>query len=135
LAAWVQAIGTIIAVVVALMVPIATEFLVRRGRARQTDETTAAAFLRLRAPLLSLHAESDIRLQWLERLPQALDAETAGIWLDGLRIAIDPSLGHAAETRDLRSDFSKALLLCLESASKFNEWVGHATNYPEAFFP
>ena len=135
LAAWVQAVGTILAVVIALTVPIAAELLARRGRSRRTEENTVAAFLRLRQEFISLQIEADLRLQWLNRMPSVLDSASASIWLEGMQLLIHPDLPRVADTGGLRADFSKALLLCLEAASQFNDRVRRATAYPEQFFP
>jgi hypothetical protein len=135
LAAWVQAVGTILAVVIALTVPIAAELLSRRGRSRRTEEKTLAAFLRLRQEFIRLQSEADLRLQWLNRMPRVLDSASASIWLDGMQLPINPDLPRVADSGGLRADFSKALLLCLETAFQFNDRVRKATAYPEQFCP
>jgi hypothetical protein len=136
LAAWVQAVGTIAAVLLAMAVPVAAEFFVRRGHTRQVDHVTSGTFLRLRRALVSLQCESDLRLQWLARLPTNLNGTLAGIWLEDMHIPIGQELTHAAaDPAGLRSDFSRALLLSLENASQFNSWVTRLRQYPEQFFP
>ena len=136
MAAWVQAIGTIFAVFIAVAVPIAAEFLLKRGRVRQSNRDTATAFLRVRQSLIGLQNESDLRIQWLERVPLDMDGQIGRMWLEGMQIPIDPALTRApAEFSGLRADFSKAVLLGLENASQFNAWVNKVSSYPEQFFP
>ena len=134
LAAWVQAVGTIAAVLLAIAVPTAVEFVARRGRARRLDHVTGAAFLRLRRALVNLHCESDLRAQWLKRLPADISGMLGRIWLEDMQIPISRHLTQA-EPSGLRPDFSKALLLSIESAAQFNSWVTKLREYPEEFFP
>src|ERR1041385_7341778 len=80
LAAWFQAVGTIAAVLLALAAPIASEFIARLRRAHRLDQVTGAAFLRLRRALVNLQCESDLRAQWLERLPTDISGPLGRIW-------------------------------------------------------
>jgi len=104
------------------------------GRARRLDHVTGAAFLRLRRALVNLHCESDLRAQWLKRLPADISGMLGRIWLEDMQIPISRHLTQA-EPSGLRSDFSKALLLSIESAAQFNSWVTKLREYPEEFFP
>jgi hypothetical protein len=126
LAAWVQAIGTITAVLIAVFLPLWLEHRAHRERSRVIRLETQAAFSRVQQALAAVRMAVEQPREWP---PDDFAGPADPTWLRGLLIPIQDGLVREVERTDgLTPEFSNAIAVCLWEVREYNRLLEDATD-------